>query len=45
MSFLKNLSAGKDFVYVIDHQTEFQNLFDGVFMAEKKNGVSTLQGE
>ena len=45
MTFLKNLSSGKDFVYAIDHQTEFQNLFDGVFMAEKKNGVSTLQGE
>lgn len=45
MLFLKKLSESKDFVFVIDHQTEFKNMFDGVYTVQKKNGISEVNCE
>jgi exonuclease SbcC len=45
MEFLKKLSENKDFIYVIDHNTEFKQAFDGSFKVEKKDGVSQLTEE
>lgn len=42
MSFLKELQQHKDMIYVIDHQTEFQQAFDSTIKIEKRHGVSCV---
>lgn len=42
MEFLRKLSANKDFIYVIDHESVFKEGFDGVYNVEKRNGTSEV---
>lgn len=42
MEFLRGLSATKDFVWVIDHTTEFAGAFDNVYSVVLKDGASVL---
>jgi DNA repair exonuclease SbcCD ATPase subunit len=42
MTFLKKMSDTKDFVFVIDHNNEFKEMFDSTFYVEKRQGISEL---